>query len=146
MARPPRNELAVKSFTDAVKALHKQHAKRHGQPATAKDIELFAYRTMEMRVSDESVRKVFAGQVDPTTCNVELLISLAAFFEVSPDELGSFAGERVRRILAFASVSGPDGGGDLRSAESRCTARSWVEELATVVPFRWSQPTLADAA
>lgn len=38
-------------------------------------------------------------------------------------------------------------------SQSRCSvrggrrsARSWVDELATVVPFRWSQPTLADAA
>jgi hypothetical protein len=147
MARPPRNELAVKSLADAVKSLQLQHKRRRGgRAATSKDIELFGYRNLEMRVSDESIRKALTGQVDPTTCNVELLIVLAAFFEVSPDELGAFAAERVRRIVAFAASGGPDGGGDQASAQSRCTAQSSPGELAIVVPFRWSQPQLQEAA
>lgn len=44
------------------------------------------------------------------------------------------------------TFSGPDDGGDQRSARSRCTAQTWVEELATVVPLRWTQPSLEDAA
>lgn len=147
MARPPRNDVAIKSFSDAVTTLQKQYRRlHHGRSASTKDIELFGYGQLGMRVSEESIRKALTGQVDPTTCNIELLIVLAAFFEVTPDELGNFAAERVRRILAFASFSGPDDGGDQRSARSRCTAQTWVDELATVVPLHWTQPTLEDAA
>ena len=113
MARPPRNELAVKSFADAVSKIHTQYKRQHGRSATTKDIELYGFGTLGMRVSEESIRKAFHGQVDPTTCNVELLFVLAAFFEVTPDDLGNFAAERARRILAFASPAGPDGGGDV---------------------------------
>lgn len=141
MARPARNELAVKSFGTAVKALHTQHTKATARPATSKDIELFGWARCGMRVSDESIRKALAGNVDPMTCNVELLIVLAAFFEVSPDELGSFAAERVRKIVAFAATGGPDGGGDQRSAQSRCTAQWSPAEVATVTPI-YRQPML----
>lgn len=146
MARPSRNELAVKSFADAVSALHTQHKRQAGRAASPKDIELTGYARLGMRVSEESIRKALLGQVDPMQCNVELLIVLANFFEVSPDELGTFASERIRRIVAFATPVGPDGGGDMRSAQSRCTAPGSRWELATVTPLRWHQPQLEEAA
>lgn len=114
MARPPRNEVAVKSLKDALTKLQTQYHRRTGRRATSKDIELFGYRHLEMRVSDESIRKALTGHVDPSTCNVELLLVLAGFFDVSPDELGKFAAEKVRRILAAAGVAGPDDGGGVQ--------------------------------
>lgn len=57
MARPPRNELAVKSLADAVDALHTQYRLREGHNASTKDIELFGYGELNMRVSEESIRK-----------------------------------------------------------------------------------------
>lgn len=133
MARPQRNEMATKQLASAVTRLHKH------KPATAKDIELWSYANLGMRVSEESVRKALRGAIDPMQCSAELLLALAAFFGVSPDELGHIAAERVRPFLAYATNYGPDGGGDLRIAKSRCTAQA-SDELATVTALRFHQP------
>ena len=137
MARPPRNELAVKSLADAVGVLQTQHKRQTGRPATSKDIELFGFGSLDMRVSEESIRKALTGQVDPTTCSIELLLVLASYFEVTTDELGGFASERVRRILAVAADPAYPTGGPI-SAEpgSPCTRSPQVDDLATVLEFR----------
>lgn len=131
--------MATKQLASSVSRLHKH------KPATAKDIELWSYANLGMRVSEESVRKALRGAIDPMQCSAELLLALAAFFGVSPDELGHIAAERVRPFLAYATEHGPDGGGGLRTSQSRCTAQA-SSELATVTPLRWTQPTFDEVA
>lgn len=46
--------------------------------------------------------------------------------------------------LRFGVDAGPENGGDLANASSRCTARSSLRELATVTPM-YRQPQLVEA-
>lgn len=82
-------------------------AKRN--PGGPKDIELWAYANLDLRVGTESIRKALAGQVDPTQCAVELLLALAGYYGVGPEALGHFAEARLRPVIAFAgSMTPPD--------------------------------------
>ncbi len=113
MAKPPRNQLAM---TDLGRSLAKLNKK---QPATPKDIELWAYRNHDVRIGEETIRKAHKGQVDPTTCLLDLLIALMAFYEVEPAALGKFAERRITSVMAMAGgESGPRGQG---TPPYRCT-------------------------
>lgn len=83
------------------------------QPATPKDIELWAYANLDIRVGEESIRKALKGDVDPNQCAVELLMSLTGFYGVDPSALGHIAEARLRSVLTFASTlnDGPDSPG-----------------------------------
>lgn len=109
MARPPRNEVAVANFARHVARLAKR------QPTTAKDIELWAYANLGLRVSQESTRKALNGEIDPTQCAVELLLALLGYFGVEPSALGSAAEKRLRPVLAFAADPNGGGGQEVRS-------------------------------
>lgn len=80
-------------------------AKKH--PATPKDIELWAYTRLGLRVGEESIRKALKGDVDPTQCAGELLLVLAAFYGVEPSALGHHAERRMQPFLTWAR-RGPD--------------------------------------
>ena len=117
MAKQPRNHLAM---TDLGRALAKLHKKN---PATPKDIELWTYGNHGVRIGEETIRKAHKGQVDPTTCLLDLLIALMAFYEVQPAALGKFAEHRIKSVM---SMAGADGGpSDRGTAASRCTER-WL--------------------
>lgn len=122
MARPPRNDLATKDLASRVQRLARR------RPSSAKDIELWAFAELGLRVGHESIRKALAGEIDPTQCNVELLMALAAYYEVEPAELGTHAERRLRPFLAFAArVSPPEGGPGLPIARFRCTGPSMLD-------------------
>jgi hypothetical protein len=52
--------------------------------------------------SDETIRRMHNGDVDPNTCVIESIVGLARYYHVSPDDLGEAAGERVRHLLALS--------------------------------------------
>lgn len=94
--------MAVSQFGTRISRLAKKH------PASAKDIELWAYANLGLRVGHESIRKALNGDIDPAQCAVELLMALAGFYGVDPSELGHHAEARLQAVLAFAGRKGPD--------------------------------------
>jgi hypothetical protein len=102
MARHQRNEMAVAQLRARVARLAKKH------PASPKDIELWAYLNLGLRVGEESIRKALKGDIDPTQCAVELLMVLSAFYEVEPSVLGHHAEARMKPFLTWAGKRGPD--------------------------------------
>ncbi|HET7329140.1 MAG TPA: hypothetical protein VFJ14_17855 [Nocardioidaceae bacterium] len=102
----------MKDFANHMKAV-KAHA---DLTATPKDIELWLFRDHNLRISEETIRKALRGDIDPTTCSVDLLVGLVAYFGVSPAGLGRFAEHRIATVLALASTTpdsdGPDSPSD----------------------------------
>lgn len=125
MARPKRNEMAMKDLHRSVQRLVR---KRHSH-ATPKDIELWAFAERGLKVSDESIRKAHEGETDPTACASELLLVLRDFYEAGPGELGRAAEERLTTLARFF---GPDRGPDQANRESGCIDG----RPAQVLPFR----------
>lgn len=123
MARPPRNDLAIHDMANHVRLL------LDAKPSTAKDIERFAWRNLDLTVGNESIRKALAGLIDPCQCAIELLVALVAYFEVEPAELGRFAEERLRPILSFAGSIGHDQGPDTPGGQESDPS-GWVHRLA----------------
>lgn len=106
MARPRKDELAIRQFHKAVQALVK---KRHIH-ATPKDIELWAFAERGgTRVSDESIRKAHAGEVDPNQCAIELILVMRDFYGAKAGELGDVAQRRIDTVLTYLTPSTPDG-------------------------------------
>lgn len=93
--------MAVTEFAARISRLSKQ------QPGEPKDIELWTYSHLGLRVGTESIRKALHGQVDPTQCAAELLMALTAYYGVTPAELGRFAEQRLQSVLAFAATMDP---------------------------------------
>lgn len=118
MARHPRNEMAVAQFGVRVARLAKKH------PATPKDIELWAYSHLGLRVGEESIRKALKGEVDPTQCAGELLMVLAAFYGVEPSALGHHAERRMQPFLTWAGKRGPDEPPQQGSGPTACNDRT----------------------
>lgn len=52
-------------------------------------------------VTDETLRKMHVGEVDPATTNPEYLIAVAKFYGVSSSDLGPVAEERLANLLAL---------------------------------------------
>lgn len=96
--------MAVSQMAGRVARLAKKN------PATAKDIELWAYKNLGLRVGSESVRKALHGSIDPTQCAVELLMALTGFYGVEPEALGHIAADRLHSVLAYASTQAPPDG------------------------------------
>lgn len=115
------------------------------KPASAKEIERWALVHHGFELSEDTIRKAHRGEVDPHKCNVQLLVALMAFYECGPADLG-VAAERALLPLLSVLSGGPEGGGDLASARSRCTAQLSPGELATVSQIRWHQPELVAVA
>lgn len=72
------------------------------------------FRDYGYDVSEETIRKAHRGEVDPSTCGVELLLGLCAFYGVEPATLGSVAERRITTAQALAGAfssppSGPGG-------------------------------------
>lgn len=130
MARPKRNEMAMKELHRSVQRLAK---KRHIH-ANPKDIELWAFAERGLKVSDESIRKAHDGETDPTACASELLLVLRDFYEAEPGELGQAAEDRLTTLARFFH---PDRGPDQAVRASR-----WMHEHpGQVLPFqRTAQP------
>jgi len=82
------------------------------QPGTPKDIELWAYAHLNLRVGIESIRKALNGDIDPSQCAMELLIALAGYYGVEPAALGHIAESRLSAVIAYASTAPtpPNGG------------------------------------
>ena len=133
MARPPRNQLAIKDLAKHMKPLKRQ------KRATAKDLELHAFSTFGVRVNEESMRKALAGDIDPTACAVELLMALCSFYEVPPAELGHFAEQRLNATLTFArryaSDEGPGSGGGQEVHQSGWTDDGGADAIVLAFPL-----------
>lgn len=63
----------------------------------ARDID----RRYGIRLSDEQVRKMHLGQVDPATISAEHLIAVAKYYGVNSSALGEVAEQRVGNLLAM---------------------------------------------
>lgn len=124
MARPRKNELATKDFARAVARLARK------RPSSARSIERWAYAEHRLELSDVTIQKALSGQMDPTACAIEVLVVLAAFYDVEPKALGSYAGERLIAHLSLArSIHGPDDGGSTEAfPQSSCTR--WAQVLS----------------
>lgn len=133
MANTPRNPLAVKDFARSMKVVAKRKPN-----ATPKDIELWAHSTYGVRLGEETLRKAQRGDVDPTAVKAEVLVALAAYYEVDPEALGRFASERIAtlRTLVGVGAQGPDTPGGLGNARS-----TWNERDAEVLKIRPALPT-----
>jgi len=127
MARPLRNDMAVKQLASAVARITKDHP-----TVTPKDIERWAWTNLDLAVSEESIRKALRGQIDPTQCAVELLMALAGYFGVNPSALGHIAEARLASILAYAGRQTPDDPGGLEVSRRGCNG-------ATILDFRARQ-------
>lgn len=128
MARPPRNEIATKEFHKALGGLKKRRP-----PRSADEVRLWGYKEFDILVSDETIRRAFVGEVDPTQCQVELLFLLKAWFEADITELGTYAEQRMRAVLKFG---GEDPTPDLRIRQSPWTKGGADGGLATVTPIK----------
>jgi hypothetical protein len=108
MANTKKNEVAVRDFDRAIAKLMKR------KPTNRDEVYRWMHRNTELNVNQESIRLALKGGVtDPTACALELLVLLQAYFNIDDlDALGTFAGERLRNVLAL--VGGPDGGGGQR--------------------------------
>lgn len=104
MAQTPRNELAAAELGRRLAELHQAHPDQPGWTA----VQRWLLRRFDVEVSATSIRKAHLGEVDPTACDVDLLVGLAAFYSVPAEALGNFAGRRVAAVLAMAgAASGP---------------------------------------
>ena len=119
--------MAVAQLRTRVARLAKKH------PASPKDIELWAYLNLGLRVGEESIRKALKGDVDPTQCAAELLVALAGFFGVEAAALGHHAEARIKPFLAWAGRHGPDSGPGQEIRPSGCIDGP---AGATVLTFR----------
>lgn len=115
MARPKRNPLAVEDLK-----LHVTRLAKRKPDTTPGDVRLNFYANRQIKVGEESIRKALEGEVDPTQCQVELLMALLDWYGVTPAELGNFAEHRLAGVIAFAhTFPGPDTPGDLRFGHNR---------------------------
>lgn len=113
MARPPRNTEAAREMADRLARLNASVGAR------PKQVERFAYKELDIEISDESVRKALVGEVDPQRCDIELLVALARFFAVDYEGLGPVAARRFQ-LVSVVMGSGPDDEGEQETATSRC--------------------------
>lgn len=127
MARPPRNEIATKEFHKAITGLKKRRP-----PRSADEVRLWGYKEFDILVSDETIRRAFVGEVDPTQCQVELLFLLKAWFDADVTDLGTCAEQRMRAVLKFG---GEDPGPGLRIQQSPWIDGDPGRGLATVTPI-----------
>jgi hypothetical protein len=139
--RRPKNQGAADEFGRCLTAL-REAADNPSYDRIAKDFD-----KLGIDVTSDSIGRAHAGMTDPSQVSAEMLLGLIRYYEVEPSKLGFVAASRLRTLFTLAGdAGGPDGGGDQRSAQSRCTAQSSPGELAIVVPFRWSQPQLHEVA
>jgi hypothetical protein len=108
MARAARNDIEARKLASALDHLHK--LSRRPSYQTIYDTILVKFG--HSMGTAEQVRKMHKGEVDPGTTDVEDLMAVARFYEVSPDELTPLVGDRVRKVMALL---GPDDGPDLRN-------------------------------
>jgi hypothetical protein len=95
MPRPKRNEAATTEFAKAIGSAELE--------ASAKDLELWAYKEHGVRVSDESLRKALLGQMDPTACAIEVLLILVGYFDLPDSRLGPVAGARLKAVRSLTA-------------------------------------------
>lgn len=115
MAQTPRNPMAMGELGRCLTKLAKQ------KPATPKEIERWALRVHGLEVDDETIRRAHRGDVDPTKCSIDVLVSLTSFYGVPPSALGRFTEIRLTPILsAIASDEGPGDGPEQGIASTRC--------------------------
>ena len=120
MAQTPRNALAAAELGRRLADLHEAHPDQPGWTA----VQRWLLRRFDVEVSATSIRKAHLGEVDPTACDVDLLVGLAAFYAVPAEALGNFAGRRVAAVLAMAGAAsgpGPDSPGEQAIPASTCT-------------------------
>lgn len=133
MARPQRNELAVQEFALKLSKIRKAQ----NDSSKAKDIELWLFANHEARISEESIRKALAGQIDPSACDIALLVGLASYYGVKPSDLGVAAEKRINAVMSMAGHSGGPEGGPTQGTPSN----AWMYLLpgddldGTVVPL-----------
>lgn len=98
MARPPKNHEAAAEFGTRLQAIHAEH----GTP-TPKQIELWIWDAFDTHISDETIRKAHKGAVDPNACDPELILGLAAYYDIDVTDLGPHAARRTLTVLTMAS-------------------------------------------
>lgn len=98
MARPPKNHAAAAEFGERLRAIHAES----GKP-TPKQIELWVWDAFGSHISDETIRKAHKGEADPNACDPELILALAAYYDVEVKDLGPHAARRTLTVLTMAS-------------------------------------------
>ena len=98
MARPPKNHEAAADLGTRLQAIHAEH----GKP-TPKQIELWIWDAFGAHISDETIRKAHKGAVDPNACDPELILGLAAYYDIEVIDLGPAAARRTMTVLTMAS-------------------------------------------
>ena len=119
--------MAVKAFAKNITKIQKTY----GSP-TPKEVELWIFRNFEHHVAQESIRKALKGMIDPTGCDLELLLGLIAFFGVAPADLGADTERRVAAAMAMTMVdnNGPVSPSGLRKHRTGCIADTGLELVA----------------
>ena len=101
MARTPKNDAAAIELGRILTTLSDEQER----PVKPKQIELWIAHTFSIHYSDETIRRAHKGEVDPTACDPGLLVALAAFYGVQPDDLGDAASRRISSLLAMAQAT-----------------------------------------
>lgn len=106
-------------------------------------------KSLGLKVSTAMISRLEDAETVPTLLSQRIVATAAmVLYGRSPGLLGL----DIDDLPAFVydalvdRFSGPDPGGDQRSADSRCTAHWTPGDLATITPIRWSQLQLEEAA
>lgn len=107
----PRPAIDTRAAAELGHRLTRQR-KRRKQPSyrtIARDIALTTNGGID--ITDEQIRKMHAGQVDPHTCDINQLIGLAAFYRVDLEVIHPVAATRARAMLNTLADLGFDASG-----------------------------------
>lgn len=102
MSRRPRNEIATRDLAKHHRALHRSA----GSPTTGEMYRRMV-REYDADITEEPIRRLVLGDVDPTYCSLELLLAVCAFYSCTPEELGEAAAHRINTALAMVPHGGP---------------------------------------
>lgn len=133
MAHPKRNDIATKEMHKALTKL-----RRRRPTATVQDIGFWAIAERGVRITEPTYRRVFDGETDPTSCDLELLLVLRDFFEATDEELGEHAKARLSVLSRFSRPDGPTKDRDTGPTQA-IQPSPWNDGRAvdaTVLPFR----------
>lgn len=118
MARTPRNDIEAKRLGKELTRLWKQA----GSPSYRSIYETILRTYGHSMGSDEQVRKLHHGLVDPATTSVENLLALSRYYGVQPSEITEVVDLRERQVLVLLGSTNTPGG--LGVASTSCSVRS----------------------
>lgn len=95
-------------------ALHERFERKAKRTVSFERMAADLWADYHYRVSDETLRKMHGGEVDPHTCDAELLAVVALYYGVADEKVSPVAADRLKRLA------------DLRLRITECLSYAWA--------------------